>query len=151
MPGRGARRSRLLFLVHMGMGNLRWTRQPCWVSAESRSVCFNPYTFRLSVRCKRRPGNLDPALLQVFLSFPCYCSFSLMGCYNIILEHASASSISFPFAIHDINWKFHRTKAHPMDWLKSTILILDSCKLMKTTAGFNFVFLFNLKILFVLA
>lgn len=62
-----------LFLVHMGTVNLWWTHQPCWVSStESQSGWFNSSTFRLSVHCKQRPGNLDTALLQIFASFPLY-------------------------------------------------------------------------------
>lgn len=70
---------------------------------------------------------------------------------SCLFQDLSALNISFPFAIHDTSWKFHRTKADPMHWLSSTILILDSCELRKTTAGLNFVLLFNLKILFALA
>lgn len=77
------------------------------------------------------------------------CLFHFIA--SCLFRDLSASNISFPFAIHDTSWKFHRTKADPMDWLNSTILILDSSELRKTTAGLNFVLLFNLKILFVLA
>lgn len=101
------------------------------------------FAFKIFSHCEQTLGNLDTVFLQIifFFHFIASCLF----------QDLSALNISFPFAIHDTSWKFHRTKADPMHWLSSTILILDSCELRKTTAGLNFVLLFNLKILFALA
>lgn len=147
---------------------------PNRISSSKSLFCFNCYaafTTQAPLTCDGHtsPAGYPQRLWLVQLTcFQDFCSLwadSWKSGHSILADNSclfhfivsclfwdlSASNIIFPFAIHDTCWKFHRTKADLMDWLNSTILILDSCELRKTTAGLNFVLLFNLKILFVLA
>lgn len=120
---------------------------PTLLDIHRDSGCSNSLAFKIFVPCEQTPANLDAEFFQIIERIICLFHF-IASC---LFWDLSASNTIFPFAIHDTSWKFHRTKADSMDWLNSTTLILDFCELRKSTAGLNFVLLFNLKILFVLA